>query len=181
MSWCKCPGVPRDQPPGMAAVKCITDDGCCSSETCFVNSKLCASTSKILYYTYSARCKLKNFKKWLYYINKWLWVYRRSSKFSAFAKEYNSLFSFAESPLSVSLWRDKLKALRFVTKACNLRKQSIFGRFFTKSYIPTVKCWLFIFKIAVLDQLRALFNNTFLQPTLAFTASTECTEFVAFE
>ena len=24
MSWCKCPGVPRGQPPGMAADKCIT-------------------------------------------------------------------------------------------------------------------------------------------------------------
>ena len=23
MSWCKCPGVPRGQPPGMAADKCI--------------------------------------------------------------------------------------------------------------------------------------------------------------
>ena len=27
-----------------------TDDGCCSSETCFVNSKLCASTSKLFHY-----------------------------------------------------------------------------------------------------------------------------------
>ena len=25
MSWCKCPGVPRGQPPGMAADKCIKD------------------------------------------------------------------------------------------------------------------------------------------------------------
>ena len=24
MSWCKCPGVPRGQPPGMAADKCIS-------------------------------------------------------------------------------------------------------------------------------------------------------------
>ena len=24
MSWCKCPGVPRGQPLGMAADKCIT-------------------------------------------------------------------------------------------------------------------------------------------------------------
>ena len=24
MSWCKCPGVPRGQPPGMVADKCIT-------------------------------------------------------------------------------------------------------------------------------------------------------------
>ena len=23
MSWCECPGVPRGQPPGMAADKCI--------------------------------------------------------------------------------------------------------------------------------------------------------------
>ena len=23
MSWCKCPGAPRGQPPGMAADKCI--------------------------------------------------------------------------------------------------------------------------------------------------------------
>ena len=23
MPWCKCPGVPRGQPPGMAADKCI--------------------------------------------------------------------------------------------------------------------------------------------------------------
>ena len=23
MSWCQCPGVPWDQPPGMAADKCI--------------------------------------------------------------------------------------------------------------------------------------------------------------
>ena len=25
MSWRKCPGVPRGQPPGMAADKCITE------------------------------------------------------------------------------------------------------------------------------------------------------------
>ena len=27
MSWCKCPGVPRGHPPGMAADKCITLPG----------------------------------------------------------------------------------------------------------------------------------------------------------
>ena len=26
MSWCKCPGVPLGQPPGIAADKCITND-----------------------------------------------------------------------------------------------------------------------------------------------------------
>ena len=26
MSWCKCPGVPRGQPPWMAADKCITEE-----------------------------------------------------------------------------------------------------------------------------------------------------------
>ena len=26
MSWCKCPGVPRGQPPGMAADKCRMPD-----------------------------------------------------------------------------------------------------------------------------------------------------------
>ena len=31
MSWCKCPGVPRGQPPGMAADKCIT---LCTSARC---------------------------------------------------------------------------------------------------------------------------------------------------
>ena len=62
--------------PSSGSFVFATDDGYCSSEACFVtNSKLCASTSKILYYTNSARCKLKNFKKWSYYVSKWLWVY----------------------------------------------------------------------------------------------------------
>ena len=111
-----------------------------------------------------------------------LWAYRRLSTESTFAKEYPSLFSFVESPLSVSLWRDKLKALRSVyvlwQKLVTLENNLFLDDFsqkrgITKSY-PTIKYWLFIFKIAVLDQLRALFNSIFLQPTLAFTFSTEC-------
>ena len=38
MSWCKCPGVPRGQPPGMAAGKCITSQSKTFSALLFSSS-----------------------------------------------------------------------------------------------------------------------------------------------
>lgn len=91
--------------------------------------RMTVPSSQILYYTYSFRCKPKTFIQGLYHITKWLWVYRRLLKSSEFAEEYPSLFPFVESPHcphSVSVWRDKLKALPSVTKAGNLRKTIYF-------------------------------------------------------